>query len=942
MTPEQWQRVKRVLAEALERVPEQRSAYLDLACTDPDVRSEVETLIAAHEREDGGLLDQKPRRAGSLQDGAKLGSYTITALIGSGGMGEVYRAHDTKLKRDVAIKVLPLAFGNDLERLARFRREARVLASLNHPNIASIHSLEDSDGIHALVMELVEGPTLADRVRRGPISIEEALTLTKQMTEALEYAHERGIIHRDLKPANIKVTDDDQVKLLDFGLAKALADEAGSADIANSPTISEMATKAGVLLGTAAYMSPEQAKAKSADRRADIWAFGCVLYEMLSGEIAFHGETVTETLAAILKVDPDWNRLPQETPPHIRVLLQRCLQKDPKQRLQAIGDARIALDEVLSGTAPQMATAPAASRQRRVLPWAIAGALAIALIWVTVVWKLSAPVPTTSMHFSAVTSFAGVQAEPTISPDGRSVAFVSDRDGHYNIDVGLLSGGSLVQITHDANFKSRPAWSPDGATIAYAELNNSGLWDIWEVPALGGTPRRVILHATDPAWSRDGKSLAYVDVTDGTLWTSGIYGENGRRLTQSDMADTGRAAEPRFSPDGRQIAYLIRYDGPYSSLQVLDLRSGKIRSLASYGALTLSPAWSPDGRSIYFASSRGGTLNIWKISAEGGEPRQITEGQGDDAQLDVSPDGKQVVFSTWRESSYLTRLDLEATPEQQTWKALGTDPGRNQLAPSYSPDGKHLAYFSNLKGAENETIWVSDADGVNAFPLVHDDRSNVFPRWSSDSQHVIYWSQAILENGAIRIVPLSGGPPRTILKETSDIFFDAAPGGRLLFRNAKGQAEIFDPRNDSAEIHTTAHPNDLGEPLRWSPDGRSIAYVVHARNEGDPNAGLWVEDFKSPPRQVFRGWVESYAVARNDQIYVVEGKPDLNGIIWKVRWDDQGLTRLSPMLPMSHDYFVDPGLNPQDHLAISPDGRYLAVDHVAILTANIGMIENVN
>jgi eukaryotic-like serine/threonine-protein kinase len=941
VTPERWQEAKKLLAGAIERPAGQRRDYLSQACTDAELRREVESLIAAHEQGDGSFMELPAGRAGPLPGGRKLGSYTITALVGSGGMGEVYRAHDTKLKRDVAIKVLPLAFIHDSERLARFRREARLLASLNHPNIASIHGFEDSDDIHALVMELVEGPTLADRIRRGPIAIEEALPIAKQMAEALEYAHERGIVHRDLKPANIKVTADDQVKVLDFGLAKALSGDAGSADMANSPTISEMATRSGVLLGTAAYMSPEQAKGKPVDRRADIWAFGSVLYEMLTGAIAFRGESVSETLAAILKSEPDWNRLPKDTSAHIRVLLQRCLQKDPKQRLQAMGDARIALDEVLSGTAPEMATAPAASRRRRMLPWAIAGTLAVGLILVIAVWKFGAPAPRTSMHFSVVTSFAGVQAEPAISPDGRSVAFVSDRDGHYNIYVGLLSGGSLIQITHDANFKSRPAWSPDGATIAYAELNDSGLRDIWEVPALGGTPRRVILNATDPAWSPDGKSLAYVDVTDGTLWTSGIYGENGRRLTGLEMGDTGHAAEPRFSPDGRQIAYLISYDGPYSSLQVLDLQSGKIHSLASYGALTLSPAWSPDGRSIYFAASRGGTLNIWKVPAEGGEPQQITEGQGDDAQLDISPDGKQIVFSTWRESNYLARLDLLAKPGQQNWKPLGADPGRNQLAPAYSPDGKHLAYFSNLKGVEDETIWVCDADGSNAFPLVRDDRNNVFPRWTSDSQHLIYWSQGNLGNSeAIRIVPLAGGASNTVLKEKSDIFVDVAQDGRLLFRNAKGQAEVFDPRNHSSETYDTAHPSDSVEPLRWSPDGHSISYVVRARTEDDPTAGLWVEDFKDAPRHVFLGWVESYAVGPNDQIYVVEGKADLNGSIWKVRWDGQGLTHLPSTLPMSHDYFVDPSLNPQDHLAVSPDGRYLTVDHVAILTANIGMIEN--
>src|SRR5262252_1398786 len=278
-----------------------------------------------------------------LTTGAHLGPYEITGAIGAGGMGEVYRAHDPKLGRDVAIKVLPDAFARDAEPMARFQREAKVLASLTHPNIASIYGLEDSGSTRALVMQLAEGPTLADQIKAGPIPVDEAVRIARQIQDALEYAHERGIIHRDLKPANVKVTNDDAVKVLDFGLAKALEDDPSSIDISTSPTISRMATMQGVLLGTAAYMSPEQAKAKPVDRRADIWAFGCVLYEMLTGKQAFTGEAVTDTLAAVIKEEPDWSLLPAATPVRLRVLLLRCLQKDPRQRLRDIGDARISL-----------------------------------------------------------------------------------------------------------------------------------------------------------------------------------------------------------------------------------------------------------------------------------------------------------------------------------------------------------------------------------------------------------------------------------------------------------------------------------------------------------------------------------------------------------------------------------------------------------------------
>src|ERR1700687_1725931 len=284
----------------------------------------------------------------ALPSGTRLGSYEVISQIGAGGMGEVYRAHDTKLSRDVAIKVLPANFVNDPERLSRFQREARMLAALNHANIATIHGLEQSGGVTCLVMELVSGETLAERVKAGPLPIEEALKIAVQISEALEAAHEKSIIHRDLKPANVKVTPEGKVKVLDFGLAKAYSGDAMNEDIGNSPTLSRGATMQGVILGTAAYMSPEQARGKACDKRTDIWAFGCVLYELLTGRQAFQAETTTEILAAVLRVEPDWQALPETTPLSIRALLRRCLQKEMNKRARDAGDARIEIEEALA------------------------------------------------------------------------------------------------------------------------------------------------------------------------------------------------------------------------------------------------------------------------------------------------------------------------------------------------------------------------------------------------------------------------------------------------------------------------------------------------------------------------------------------------------------------------------------------------------------------
>src|SRR5215472_236829 len=286
----------------------------------------------------------------TLNAGARLGPYEIVSPLGAGGMGEVYRARDGKLNRDVAIKILPAAFATDADRLARFRREAQVLAALNHPHVAAIYGLQESSGVEALVLELVEGETLIDRIARGPLPPEEALEIARQIAQALEAAHERGIVHRDLKPANVKLTPEGRVKVLDFGLAKALSADESSADLSTSPTITAQSTKAGVIIGTAAYMSPEQARGKAVDKRADIWAFGALLYEMLTGRRCFQGETVSDTLAAVLMRDPDWSALPAKTPVSVRRVLRRCLDRDPRTRFHDIADARLELDEPAAET----------------------------------------------------------------------------------------------------------------------------------------------------------------------------------------------------------------------------------------------------------------------------------------------------------------------------------------------------------------------------------------------------------------------------------------------------------------------------------------------------------------------------------------------------------------------------------------------------------------
>jgi Tol biopolymer transport system component len=874
-------------------------------------------------------------------------------------MGEVYRATDTKLGRDVAIKVLPAELAKDPERLARFEREAKLLASLNHPGIAHVYGFEsatlgDGPTAHFLAMELVAGEDLSERLKRGPIRVDDALPIARQIAEALEEAHERGIVHRDLKPGNVKVTPDGKVKVLDFGLARAYAGDAASGasgDLSQSPTLAHTGTAAGIILGTAAYMSPEQARGRPVDKRADVWAFGVVLYEMLTGKRLFEGETVSDVLAAVLTRDPEWVRLPAATPRPIRALLRRCLRRDVKARQQSMGDARIAVEEALAGdsTADDAAPPPTRPAWRRALPWA-ATLAAGALISGIVLWGLGLRRPQRdAMHFRAVTNFAGVQAQPALSPDGRSVAFVSNRDGDYDIYVGLVSGGKLIQITHDPDFEARLSWSPDGASITYARVNDWGLWDIWQVPALGGTPRRLILNASDPAWSPDGRSLAYVSASSQagsfisrgatrTIWVSDPAGQNAREVTRPELAPY--QSEPRFSPGGRELAFVTRAGGPRGELNVVDLRSGEVRRLTHDNTLAQGPAWSPDGRHLYFASSRGGAMNIWKIETRGSEPEPITAGQGDDVQPDVSADGSRIVFATYRARLGFARLDLQASPGPDNPKPLGIDLARNQLGAVYSPDGAHLAYFSNFMGVEQEGIWMAGADGSDATPLVRDARSNIFPKWSPDGSHLIYWSGS--GGGAVeyRQVAISGGTPVTLLGKASDFLFDVGRDGRLLFRDADRRVESYDPSSQQTREIAVSSQSQNGGLLRFSPDGQSVAYVLFARGENDPLAGLWVEGLESAPRQLFHGWVMWYARGPGDEIFLLEGKADLQGVLWKVGWDGHGLTRVATRR-LVYSYQAGAREFAQNQFDVSPDGRHVVFGSQEVQQANIGMIENV-
>ncbi len=538
----------------------------------------------------------------ALAPGTRIGSYEIAAQIGVGGMGEVYRATDTKLKRDVAIKVLPEALAADAERLARFQREAEVLASLNHSGIAHIYGIEDADGSKALVMELVEGPTLADRIAQGRIPVDEALAVARQIAEALEAAHEQGIVHRDLKPANVKVRQDGTVKVLDFGLAKAMerAPEM-SPNQSLAPTITTPAmTQAGMILGTAAYMSPEQARGRPADRRSDVWAFGCVLFEMLTGRRALEGEDVSDTLAAVLRSEPDWNALPPGTPPGLRRLLRRCLQRDPRQRARDIGDVHLDIVEVLAGGHDQEGGgATPVSGRARWLPWGLAigtSALAVVLLAFAVLRETATPAgdvrrlemsvpPGTAMYMGGNIG---------ISPDGSAVAFIGVVGGSRQIYVRRLDEFEARAVRGTETATVCCAFSPDGRSVLFNAANQA----VQRVSLADGLVETLATGAVAVGgdWGADG---SIVFVRSNVLWQVPADGGEPGQVTTVATGEAGRRyAWPTFLPDARAVVVATApADRDDWRIEMIALDTGESRTVVERGTF---PKYTPTGHLVFY------------------------------------------------------------------------------------------------------------------------------------------------------------------------------------------------------------------------------------------------------------------------------------------------------------------------------------------------------
>lgn len=690
--------------------------------------------------------------------GTRLGSYELLAQIGAGGMGEVYKAHDTKLGRDVAIKILPEAFAHDSERLSRFQREAKMLAALNHPNIATIHGLEHFNSTHYLVMELVSGETLAERIKQdGALPVEEALKISVQIAEALEAAHEKGIIHRDLKPANVKVTPEGKVKVLDFGLAKAFEGDPANDDPMNSPTLSMAATMHGVILGTAAYMSPEQARGKNVDKRTDIWSFGCVLYEMLTGKQTFEGEDITEILAAVVKTEPDWQTLPPTTPAQIRSLLRRCLQKDKALRMRDAGDARIEIQEAL--IAPVASGSSIAAVPRRTLVrWALLSGVAgliVAAIAGFVGWNLKPvpPAPAKPVTRTVITLplgerlALGTYSNPVLalSPDGSHLAYVATRGSTQQLYVRPLDSLEPRPIP-DTEGAINPFFSPDGqwlgffasgklkkvsvnggaaVTLADAALGRGASWSkqgtiafvpnvasvIQQVSDAGGTTQPLTRLEKEPShrWPEflpDGKSM---------LFTGGPNTLNWDVVVRSPAGERGKLIESGTSPRYATSGHLLYAQA--GTLMAVPFEPQRLELTGKAVPVVENLIQSPTGAAQYSISDTG-SLAYLGGGVQGGQRKLVwVSRNGTEQSLTVpphayegprlSPDGRRVAVEILEQEQQIWLYDLA----RDTVTRL-TFSGNSNLRAVWTPDGKRIAFRSNNQGGSLNLFWqLADGGG---------------------------------------------------------------------------------------------------------------------------------------------------------------------------------------------------------------------------------------
>jgi eukaryotic-like serine/threonine-protein kinase len=796
MTPERFARISQLYSEAADLAPEARPAFLAQACDgDDDLRQEVESLLAEEVRVGDFIGASALKDAAALVTaespgtliGKQLGPYELLSFIGAGGMGEVYAARDTRIGRKVAVKLLPRSVASDADRLRRFEQEVRAVGSLNHPNILTIHDVGTYEGVPYLVSELLEGETLRERLKSGPLQLTRAVNIALQITHGLAAAHEKGLVHRDLKPENLFINRDGRVKILDFGLAKLSQNRSNGLHAAEQM----VSTNPGLIMGTVGYMSPEQLRGDAVDGRADIFAFGVILYEMLTGQRPFHGISPAETMSAILTREaPDLPVQVSAQAPGLERLIHRCLEKQLERRFQSASDLAFALDAmtmpVLTPSEALKAPMPdgvhgeptlrlkASVSRMNWLGWA-GWILAGLLLFATAAgfWMRSFRGPPVSPRVVPFTSFPGQKASPVFSPDGNQIAFIWEggEKEERGVYVKVIGEGSPLRVA--SNPGQQVAWSPDGRLVAFNRPGSEG--GIFTVPATGGPERRLSEMNGSFSFSSDEKTLAIATRSsqEGPSKIVLLTLESGatRSLTNPPEGFVGDVS-PSFAPDGRKLAFIRNPGTQVSDVYVVATAGGEPERLTFNNLfLTGGLAWTRDGREIVFSSTHGGLPTLWRVRAAGGGGLRRVIGSGEYAnQPAISESGDRLAYLYRKIDSNIWRAPgpLSTSPSAEPIPIARST--REESSPQYSLDGRHITFVSDRSGSRE--IWVSESDGSNPVQLTNFGGSHAgSPRWSPDGRQIAFDSRPT-GLSSIYIVDVAGGSPRRL---TDGKFEDVLP-----------------------------------------------------------------------------------------------------------------------------------------------------------------------
>ena len=798
-----------------------------------------------------------------LAAGLRVGPYEIVAPLGAGGMGEVYRAHDIRLGRDVAIKTLPDRFARDRERVSRLRREARTLASLNHPHVAAIYGLEEFDGTDFLVLELVEGEHPA-----GPLPIPEALRIAGQIAEALATAHARGIVHRDLKPANVMITPEGQVKVLDFGLAKAVYGHEDEGTV-QPENVTAAGSVTGDVIGTPAYMSPEQARGEQVDPRTDVWSFGCLLYELLTGERAFRANTVQEAVAAVLEREPDWRLLPAKTPAKVRQLLRHCLQKDANQRLATIDTVRKTIEQAQVG----------------LNRWQIAGALGLVLAAVAAIalWLQRPVQPTDSSQWVPLTKFPDSVAQPALSPDGRMVAFVRGESSFYGpgqIYVKAVPDGEPVQLTNDKLDKMSPVFSPDGSRIAYTTVNPDFQWDTWTVPVHGGEPKMMLKNASGLVWTGP-RRIMFSEMRQGVHMA--VVTSEESRAAQRDVYvppnEPDMAHRSFLSPDGRWVLVVeMDIDHLWEPCRLVPADgSSSGQKVGPQGGSCTFAAWSPDGKWMYFTSNAVGANHIWRQRFPDGKPEQVTAGPTAEEGIAMAPDGRSLVTAV---STLGASLWLHDSNGDRQISLEG-----NAANPVFTPDGSKLLYRV-VKEQPSEyayyrdpgEVMVADLRSGRVEPAVRGFRVLSFDI-SRDGRQLIMEAPDEAGRSRLWLAPLDRGAPVRQVPNVEGGQPHFLPDGEILFRRNEGASTadgrlgfIYRVRPDGSGLRKAVEQpvNQFNFSSAVSPDGRWVFGWGPLAGRGPAAGQAYSLDGKTP---ISLGGLGQVAWAAGGALLSITGSP---------------------------------------------------------------------